>query len=173
MTGLTGVLASVRELCDGLEARMNVLRFGTEDDPLTIPPASAEGTEVHEVLVEVRGRLDLAEQLMRAARKERRRFRAKAVQRQRERDEAYDAALGKQSEGAVRREWEGAKERENKARLQVLDLTHRAHTAADARAMVDDCFEGLRESMFGLLNVREELIARLRELQWESSLERT
>lgn len=168
MSEPTGVLASIQELCDSLEARMDVLRWGIE-----IPPATAEGHDVHEALLEVRGRLDLAEQLMRAARRERRRFRAKAVLRQRERDEAYDAKLGKRGEGAVRREYEGAREREAGARLDVLDLTRIAHTAADARTMVDDCFEGLRESMFGLLNVREELIVRLRELQWEQSMERT
>ena len=168
MTDLTGVLASVQALCDGLEARMDVLRWG-----VVIPPASAEGHDVHEVLVDVRGRLDLAETLMREARRERRRFRTKAAMRRREADEAYDEALGKASEGAVRREYESARERENKARLATLDRRRAANRADDARAIVDDCFDGLRESMFGLLNTREELIARLRELQWEVGMERT
>jgi hypothetical protein len=173
MTELSGVLAAIQELCDGLEARMGVLRFGTEDDPLVIPPATAEGHDVHEALLEVRGRLDLAEQLIREARRERRRFRTKAAQRRRERDEEYDRKLGKRGEGAVRREFEGAREREAGARLDVLPLTQQANRAEDARAMVEDCFDGLRDAMFGLLNIREELIARLRELQWEQSMERS
>jgi hypothetical protein len=167
-----GALDVVKALCDELEEAMRVLRFGTEAEPLVLPGHTAVGGEVHEALLDVRARLDQAEELMTGARRERRRFRAKAVQRQVERDEEYDRVMAGLGEGAVRREYEGTKDREAKARMRVLELTQTANRAAAARVMVDDCFDGLKDTFFGLLNVREELIARLRELQFESTLER-
>lgn len=174
-----GALDVVKALCDELEDGMRRLRFGTGAEPLALPghdvpgvDTQAEGHAVHSALLDVRARLDLAEELMTGARRERRRFRAKAVQRLTERDEEYDRALVKLGEGAVMRQFEGAREREAKARVYVLELTQRANRAAAARAMVDDCFDGLKDSFFGLLNVREELIARLRELQFEVVQER-
>jgi hypothetical protein len=71
----------------------------------------------------------------------------------------------------VRLEWQAGGERMAKARVQNLDKRRVARKAEAASAMVDDCFEGLRDAFFGLLNVREELIARMRELQWASALE--
>jgi hypothetical protein len=56
--------------------------------------------------------------------------------------------------------------------VQTLDDRRLARRAEDARDMIEDCYEGLRDAFFGLLNVREELIARLRELQFESVLDR-
>jgi hypothetical protein len=167
-----GALDLVKGLCAELEEAMRVLRFGTEAEPLVLPGHTAVGDEVHEALLDVRARLDLAEELMTKARGERRRFRAKAAQRQAERDEEYDRVMVKLGEGAVRREYEGTKDREAKARVHVLELTQTANRAAAARVMVDDCFDGLKDTFFGLLNIREELIARLRELQFESALER-
>lgn len=169
---MTSALDLVKGLCDELEEAMRVLRFGTEAEPLVLPGHTAVGGEVHEALLDVRARLDLAEELMTKARRERRRFRAKAVQRQVERDARYDQVMASLGEGAVRREYEGTKDREAKARVRVLELTQTANRAGAARVMVDDCFDGLKDTFFGLLNIREELIARLRELQFESTLER-
>lgn len=172
---MTSALDLVKALCDELEEAMQALRFGG----LELPPhgvegvtAEAEGQDVHATLLDVRARLDLAEELMTKARRERRKFRAKAVQRQVERDESYDRVMASLGEGAVRREYEGTKDREAKARMRVLELTQTANRAAAARVMVDDCFDGLKDTFFGLLNVREELIARLRELQFQTVLER-
>lgn len=167
MTELTGVLAQVEAKCAELEEAMRRLRWG-----LDIPPVTAEGHDVHQVLLDVRARLDLAEQLLRDTRRERLRYRSRAAQRRHEADDAYDDVLDKLGEGAVRLEWQSGREREAKARLRTLDARKVARRAEAASAMVDDCYEALRDAFFGLLNIREELIARLRELQFESVLER-
>ncbi len=131
-----------------------------------------QGHDVHEALLAIRARLDMAEQLLKSARIERRRFRARAKIRRQEADDAYDEQLAKLAEGAVRREFEGAQERMAKARLHVLEKTRKMRTAEAVRDLVDDAYEGLRDQFFGLRDIRQELLDRLRELQWESSMER-
>jgi hypothetical protein len=169
---LPGVLGQVEALTAQWADAMARLRFGTEEVPLEVPGVDAEGPDVHAALLAVRARLDMAEQLLKSARIERRRFRARAKIRRQEADDAYDKALAKRGEGAVRREFEGAQERMAGARLDVLEQTRTARTAEAVRDLVDDAYEGLRDQFFGLLNIRQELLDRLRELQWESSMER-
>lgn len=163
---LPGVLGQVEALTARWAEAMDDLRA------VEVPSVEAEGHDVHAALLDVRARLDLAEELIKGARIERRRFRARARLRAQERDDEYDRRLAKLSEGAVRREYEGAQERMTKARLDVVELTRKARTAEAVRDLVDDAYEGLRDRFFGLLNVREELIARLRELQFETAMER-
>lgn len=169
---LPGILGQVEALTAQWADAMARLRFGTEEVPLEVPGVEAEGHEVHEALLAIRARLDMAEQLLKGARIERRRFRARARLRAQERDDAYDKALAKRGEGAVRREYEGAQERMAGARLDVLELTRTQRRAEAVRELVDDAYEGLRDQFFGLLNIRQEMLDRLRELQWESSFER-
>jgi hypothetical protein len=169
---LPGILGQVEALTAQWADAMARLRFGTEDRPLEVPGADAEGHDVHEALLAVRDRLDMAELLLKGARIERRRIRARARIRQQERDDEYDRRLAKLAEGAVRREFEGAQERMAKARLDVVELTRAQRKAEAVRDLVDDAYEGLRDQFFGLLNIRQELLDRLRELQWESSMER-
>ena len=169
---LPGVLGQVEALTGQWADSMARLRFGTEDRPLEVPGVEAEGHEVHAALLAIRTRLDMAELLLKGARIERRRFRARARLRQQERDDAYDERLADLAKGAVRREFEGAQERMAQARLHVLELTRKQRTAEAVRDLVDDAYEGLRDQFFGLLNIRQELLDRLRELQWESSMER-
>lgn len=168
MTEHTGVLAVVEASCAEMERHMKMLRWGIDIPQGTDPE---HGGDVHRALLAVRARLDSAEQLIRAARHERARFRAKAAQRRQEADDEFDRLLVAQGEGAVRQEWQGGREREAKARALNLDKRRVARKAETASAMVDDCYEGLRDAFFGLLNVREELLARMRELQWASALE--
>ncbi len=169
---LPGILGQVEGLTAQWADAMARLRFGTEDKPLEVPGVEAEGHDVHKALLAIRGRLDMAELLLKGARVERRRFRARAKIRQQERDDEYDEQLAELAKGAVRREYEGAQERMAKARLHVLELTRTQRTAEAVRDLVDDAYEGLRDQFFGLLNIREELIARLRELQFETAMER-
>jgi hypothetical protein len=169
---LPGILGQVEGLTAQWADAMARLRFGTDEVPLEVPGIEAEGYDVHEALLAIRGRLDMAELLLKGARIERRRFRARAKIRAQERDDEYDKQLAKLAEGAVRRDYEGAQERMAKARLHVLGLTRTQRTAEAVRDLVDDAYEGLRDQFFGLLNIRQELLDRLRELQWESSLER-
>jgi hypothetical protein len=169
---LPGILGQVEALTGQWADAMARLRFGTDEVPLEVPGIEAEGHDVHAALLAIRARLDLAEQLLKGARIERRRFRARARLRQQERDDEYDEKLADLAKGAVRREYEGAQERMAKARLHVLELTRKQRTAEAVRDLVDDAYEGLRDQFFGLLNIREELIARLRELQFETAMER-
>jgi hypothetical protein len=163
---LPGLLGAAEAQCAAVEEAMIRLRA------VMVPPVTAEGHEVHEALLDVRARLDSAEVLLREFRAERRRFRARAALRQQERDDAYDARLNELAKGAVRREFEGAQERMAQARAHVLELTRRARTADACKRLVEDCFDGLKDQFFGLLNIREELITRLRELQFETTMER-
>lgn len=169
MTEHTGVLALVEDRCAELNQAMARLRWGLDIPQGTDPE---HGGDVHLALLAVRARLDLAEQLIREGRRERARFRARAAQRRQEADDAYDQRLVDLGELALRQEWQGGREREAKARTLTLDDRRLARRAEAAAVMVDDCYEGLRDAFFGLLNVREEFIARLRELQWAASLER-
>jgi hypothetical protein len=169
---LPGVLGQVEGLTAQWADAMARLRFGTEEVPLVIPSVEAEPHDVHEALLDIRARLDMAELLLKSARIERRRFRARARLRRQEADDAYDEKLADLAKGAVRREYEGAQERMAGARLHVLEKTRKARTAEAVRDLVDDAYEGLRDQFFGLLNIREELIARLRELQFETAMER-
>jgi hypothetical protein len=171
---VTGVLDRVEARCDELTGAMKVLRFGSEDKPLVIPQGTepGDGQDVHKTLLDVRARLDLAETLKLEARKLRREFRRKAVQRRQEADEAFDKELKRLGEGAVRLEWQSGREREASARTTVLEQRRTAITAETARSIVEAMFDDVQDMFFGLLNIREELIARLRELQFETVLER-
>ena len=163
---MTSILERAEEQCAELEEAMLRLRAAE------VPPVEVKGESVHAALLDVRARLDLAEELKVQARRLRRQFRARAAERLRERDEEYDRRLAEYAKGAVRREYESVREREVRARLDVLELTRQANAAADVRARVEEMFESLTDMFFGLLNIREELIARLRELQFETVLER-
>jgi len=169
---VSSVLGACEARCAELEDAMRVLRFGNAAEPFDLPAGGAGGEVVHGALLDVRARLDLAEELKLAARKLRREFRDKARLRAQERDDEYDRRLDKLSDGAMRREWESGREREARARLAVLELTRAARTAEAARARVEEMFDSLTDMFFGLLNIREELIARLRELQFETAMER-
>jgi hypothetical protein len=166
------VLERVEARCAEVEEAMRALRFGTSGSPLVIPPYGLGGDAVHEALLDVRGRLDLAESLKIEARKVRRQFRDIAAQRREEADENFDKLLVKQGEGALRQEWQGGREREAKARTLNLDERRAARTAEKAARRAEEMFETITDMFFGLLNIREELIARLRELQFETVMER-
>jgi hypothetical protein len=161
-------VAAARGLCDEVLAAMARLRDFEVPQQTEIEAAG----EVHQALLTVRERLDSAEALLLQVRRERLKTREKYRQLRQLADEEYDLKLGKLGEGAVRREYESVRDREVQARLHVLDLTRRMRAAETVKLMAEDTFESLTASFFGLLNIREELIARLRELQFESVLER-
>jgi len=169
---VSAVLEAVAARCADLEDAMRILRFGSQQVPFVLPAFGVGGEDVHKALLDVRARLDAAEQLKLAGRKLRREFRDKARLRAQERDDEYDDRLDKLSAGAVRREWESGREREARARLQVVEMTRTVRTAEAARSRVEEMFDSLTDMFFGLLNIREELIARLRELQFETAMER-
>jgi hypothetical protein len=162
-------LADIEATCAGFEQRMAVLR------QVRVPGAAALGPEVHRALLDVRARLDAAEVLKTETRRLRRKFRNKAAQRAEEAEEEFDRQLGKLGEGAVMRQYEGAQERMSRARTLNLDFRRRANTAKKVSQRVDDMFDAVTDMFFGLLNVREELLARMRELasaMYETGIER-
>lgn len=139
-----------------------------------VPPYAAHPDEVHRGLVDVRAALDLAETLI----QESARFRDEVGRRARAlaqaADDAYDAELVKMGAQGSRPAYEGAQERYGAARMNhlVFEARRRARTAERVSDIARGEHERLRTSFYGLLNIREELLARLRELQWESSMER-
>jgi hypothetical protein len=164
--GLTSHEEAVAASCGELVEKIGMLRA------VGLPPADADPTAVHAALLDVRARLDLAEPL-RAEMIRRRRMAARvAARRGEEADDAYDAALVKTSGQAMRREYESVRDREVVARTQGSPARRAARQAEAALAVVKEAEELVNLAYFGLLNVREELLARLRYLPWETNLER-
>jgi hypothetical protein len=166
MTGLDP--GTVARQCAGALDGMKVLR--EFEVPQGTDPEHAQ--DIHAALLAVRAKLDLAEELIREIRALRRRARLFAVRAKEHADDKFDERLVRLGEGAVRQEWQGGREREAQARMLTLDERRAARSAERLRVTADDTFDQLTASFFGLLNVREELIARLRALQFETVMER-
>jgi hypothetical protein len=140
-----------------------------------VPWHGAGGHELGEALAGehgVRTRLDLAEGLL----QESARFRDEVVRTARALAQAADDAFDGKMTGAGRTgrgpEFEGVKDREASARLDTLELRRPARTAERVADIARTEHERLRTSFYGLRDIRQELLDRLRELQWETGMER-
>jgi hypothetical protein len=151
-----------REVLDG----MAVLRGFERPGEAAAPP------EVHEALLEIRGRLDQAEVLFKNMTRLRAEFRARARERADELQDRQDGELQKLMAAAVRREYEAARERESTARTRAVDQLIAARLAARIVMIVDAAYDQVRIDYYGLLNVREELLNDLSHyLPWRASME--
>jgi conjugal transfer/entry exclusion protein len=134
-------------------------------------PAAPPG-EVHSRLLEARGKLDRLEAILAEITAYRASMKARARQLEQDADDAYDKELDQLARAGVRRDYEGAQERYAQARLAALPQRQRSRTAQRAADLVASNEEVVRGMFRGLRDVREELLASLRYLQWENQLAR-
>jgi hypothetical protein len=165
--GLTAREESIAGLCTPLVEEMGGLRA------FRAPPLAAHPADVHSALRDdLRARLDRAEQVLIDIDGYRRRaLRAVAV-REAAAAEAYDAELVKSSRRAVQRQYESIKDREVVARVAASQQYRALAAAKREAALVEQAHAAVRQMVFGLRDVREELLATLRYLPWEASMER-
>jgi hypothetical protein len=158
--------ARTRATCVHLLERMEPLRR------VERPSAYAPPTDVHEALIDVRGRLDLAEQVLIDVGTFRAEVRSRAALLEGEADEAYFTAMTELAKSSRRLEFEGVQDRICAAKLAALPKTHRARTARRVADIADSCYERVRTMYFSLRDLRGELLSSLRYLEWESNMER-
>jgi hypothetical protein len=158
--------AKTRVICDDLLTRMSPLR------QVERPGAFAPPVDVHEALIDVRARLDLAERVLVDTGRFRSEVRSRAAELEGEADEVYATAMAQLSTSAMRREFEGVQDRICQAKLTALAMTRRARTARRVADIADSCYEQVRAMYFSLRDLRGELMESLRYLEWESNLER-
>jgi hypothetical protein len=157
---------AAEEVMKQLLASMAVLRA------FVVPPHDALPEQVHEKIIELRGRLDSAETLVQLAARERRQARRLARRLAEEADDIYDAELGRRSERAVTREFESIQDRTVGARLKALEARRRARTATAVADFVEEAEDSLRSSFFGLRDIRRELLSTQDSfLPWLRSME--
>jgi hypothetical protein len=138
-----------------------------------VPDTNAAPSEVHEAIQVLRGNLDRLEGILADVTALKIANRAAQRAREEEAQDAWDKQADIESRAAVRREFEGAEERYARWRLSTLPQLQAVRQArvlaefsAQTEARVAIMFRGLRD-------VREELLVRLKYLQWESAMERT
>lgn len=136
------------------------------------PSTGVPAPVVHSSLVDLRGRLDLAEELVQNAVVFRSQAKSRAAELKEQADDAWDNEISSISEQAVQRDFEGAQARYAKARLSTLPALRRSRTAQRVAELAASTEEQVKTSYRGLKDIREELLARLRYLEWEKALER-
>jgi hypothetical protein len=159
---------TARALCTRIEDAMAALRNYAPPGPET----DSDPVKVREELHVVRGLLDRAEVLFAEMSGIRADFRAKASQRREEYQDRFDRELGKLAGRSVSSQFESGKERESMARVRAVDELTVSRTADRCVVLVDGAYETVRIKYYGLLNIREELLALLtRYLPWRASME--
>lgn len=157
---------SIQDRCAELLLELAQLRA------FDVPDDETPGKEVHAALRRVRGRLDRAGEVCAEIRRHRRRARRIARQLAAVADDAFDAEMAKLAAKAVRLEYQSVKDREAMAKVATSPERRKARAAERAADLVDEADEVARSLFSGLLGIREELLATLRYLPWEASLER-
>ncbi len=139
-----------------------------------MPQVDAPPSDVHEFLLNVRRRLDRVEHLYSSAIRIRGRAHEAATAAGHEAQDDWDNAILRIRAAPVRRndEYSSAKERSAEANLATM-TTQRSHRAALALARTcDTAVDVLRLLHRGLDGVRQDALAILRHVQFESHLER-
>lgn len=158
-----GTREQVAELLDELAALRD----------FAAPPHDADPAAVHEALCEgLRPRLDRAEGIVTEITAHRRRCRREARRLAAVTADAYDEALAGPSSRAMSREFEGVRDREVQARVKSSPQRREQRRAEDLADVTEQAEDAARRMFFGLRDIREELLATLRYLPWEASMER-
>lgn len=137
-----------------------------------VPDDETPGPEVHGALRDVRARLDRAGEVCAEIRRHRRRARRVAKSLAAAAADAFDVRMDQLARKAVRLEYQSVKDREAMARVATSPERRKARAAERLADLVDEADEAARSLFSGLLGIREELLATLRYLPWEASLER-
>lgn len=159
----------IRELLSGYAGEALDLRFAGG-----LPGPQSAPKQILDALLDVRRRLDRVEALLgRAVRIRARCARASAAAKAAA-DDAWDRAAQRGRSAPVARgdEFSSARERHADANLAVLDERRAAREAAGLADHADEAVEVLRLAHRGLADLRQDVMAILRALQFESHLDR-
>lgn len=136
------------------------------------PPADAAPAVVHEALVRLRTDLDVLENCMIQVSLIRQATESEQKAAEEEAQDAWDRQADAEYRRGVRRDFEGAEERYARWRLATFE---QQRVARQSRARADLARQSeiaVRTVYRGMNGIREELLASLRYLQWESAMER-
>jgi len=135
-----------------------------------VPGPDADPPAVYKALLEVRGNLDRAEEILSQAMS----LRSGAEIRAREMTERADDELDTRinARAARAREYEAARERFAAARLDVLGKLQEARSAQKQADLAVSVESRIRLAYRGLESLRSDLQTALRHVSWESSLDR-
>lgn len=157
----------VRELLDEYSREAVQLRMGAE-----LPRHDSAPSDVLHCLLDVRQRLDRVEELLATSL----RLRGVATRQLTAcriiADDAWDEAAVAARQSGVRDEYSSAKERTAVANLEVIDLRRAERKADEIARVCTETVEFLRLRYNGLAGVRQDLLAWLRSVQFESTLDR-
>jgi hypothetical protein len=157
---------AAQKQCTALASQMAELR------QFHRPPAGAPPVEVYEALIDVRGRLDQAEELLTESARFKAGMRSRARKLDGDADDAFASVMARLGKQSMRREFEGVQDRVSQARLETLEQRRQARIAMRIADIAEDCYDRVRTMYFSLRDVRGELVESLRYLEWESHLER-
>jgi hypothetical protein len=145
---------SVAGLCERLVADMALLRA------FPVPPHDAQPSAVHEAIIELRARLDLAEGLMTEMARRRRKARRVARQRSEAADDSYDAEMARLAERAIRLEYQGVRDRIAMAQVHASAYRRKARQAERLADLIEEAEDAVKSAFFGLRDIRKELLSR-------------
>jgi len=145
------------------------LRLGAE-----LPHPQATPSEVLAGLQDIRRRIDRVEELLSQVMRARARAQRAATLAQAEADDAWDEAIRRVRSAPLQAggEYSSARERHAEANLAILDRRHAARRAAELAHQCDEATDVIRLAHRGLDGVRQDCLAILRALAFESHLER-
>jgi hypothetical protein len=135
------------------------------------PPHQATMAEVHEAVLEARGRLDRLEEIRISTGAIKRATAGGQLAAEERAKDAWDACADRDKNRQAR-EYEGAEERYARWRLETLlplQTARQARVLAEQAAQVAD---DVATRYFGLKDTQREMLESLKYLQWESSMER-
>jgi len=139
-----------------------------------MPGTQAAPHEVHEHLLDVRRRLDRVEHLLALGLRVRAMAHRGVARSTADAEEAWDDAILRVRSAPVRRgdEYSSARERAAEANLATIEARRAVRAAQDAASHCDEAVDVLRTLHRGLDSVRQDTLAVLRLMQFESHLER-
>lgn len=151
------------------------LRFAELDGFAPELPSPEFGVQaVLDSLLRVRKRLDRVDGLLFRAARVKTAAQAALASAQAQVDDAWDtsAVRVRNSPQRSREDFTGPRERYAESNLAVLDLRREARAAEATAAAAKDAYDGINKVLWGLDALRQDHLAVLRAMQFESSLER-
>lgn len=168
MTDVDGLLD--RWMTEAFELRFNEIEGHAPEipDPELGPP------EILASLLRIRKRLDRVDGLLFRAAKLRSRAQIGAAADEASVSDKWATELGRVRNAPARHrdDFSGPRERYAEADLAVLDLRRTARLSASTAAAAKDAYDVISKCWWGLDGLRQDHLAVLRTLQFESSLER-
>jgi hypothetical protein len=137
-----------------------------------LPRVDASSGELLEALLDVRRRLDRVEELLATALQLRSVASRNHTLRNIQVDDRWDEVAVRLRQSAVRDEYSSAKERAAAANLEVINERRTERVARLSLALCDDAVDRIRLRMRGLQDLRQDLLALVRMLQWETTIDR-